>query len=166
MSEPMVERQVVRLVVLDAQQSILLFHTRDPGHPEFGMWWELPGGGIDPGESYLDTAVRELREETGIVVSPAQVGEPTWRRTATFRYRQERRLQHEVVVPVRLPGPGPDVDETERLEYEKQDYVGFRWWLVAEVTGSGERFYPGRLPALLPDFLRGERIEEPFEHWS
>lgn len=166
MSEPVVERQVVRLVVLDAQQSILLFHTRDPGHPELGMWWELPGGGIDPGESYLDAAVRELREETGIVVSPAQVAAPTWRRTATFRYRQERRVQHEVVALVRLPGPGPDVDETERSEYEKEDYVGFRWWPIADVTGSAERFYPGRLPTLLPGFLRGEWIEEPFERWS
>jgi hypothetical protein len=58
------------------------------------------------------------------------------------------------------------VDETERLEYEKQDYVGFRWWPVSDVTSSVERFYPGRLPVLLPGFLRGERIEEPFERWS
>jgi 8-oxo-dGTP pyrophosphatase MutT (NUDIX family) len=166
MAEPVVERDVVRLVVLDTEARMLLFHTHDQDHPEFGMWWELPGGGIDPGETYLEAAVRELREETGIVVSPTQVGAPTWRRTATFRYRQERRLQHEVVVSVRLAGPGPDVDETERLEYEKQDYVGFRWWPVTDVTGSAERFYPGRLPTLLPGFLRGEQIDEPFERWS
>ncbi len=166
MTEPVVERDVVRLVVLDADARMLLFHTHDQDHPEFGMWWELPGGGIDPGETYLEAAVRELREETGIVVSPAQVGAPTWRRTATFRYRQERRLQHEVIVPVRLAGPGPDVDETERFEYEKQDYVGFRWWPVCDVTVSAERFYPGRLPVLLSGFLCGERIEEPFERWS
>ncbi|MEU4645582.1 NUDIX domain-containing protein [Micromonospora sp. NPDC023814] len=60
-------------MVLDADGRVLLFHTRDPDHPRLGTWWELPGGGMDPGETYLDTAVRELREETGIVATAAQI---------------------------------------------------------------------------------------------
>jgi hypothetical protein len=31
---------------------------------------------------------------------------------------------------------------------------------------SDERFYPGRLPALLGAFLDGDEINEPFELWS
>ncbi len=53
--------------MLDAQDMVLLFQTHDPDHPSLGRWWELPGGGIDPGESYLDAAIRELHEKTGIV---------------------------------------------------------------------------------------------------
>ncbi|MER7763775.1 NUDIX hydrolase [Streptomyces sp. NPDC097619] len=35
--------------------------------------WELPGGKVDPGEGFADTAVRELAEETSLRAEPAAV---------------------------------------------------------------------------------------------
>ena len=121
---------------------------------------------IDPGETYLNAAIRELREETGIVVEPDQVGAPTGRRRTSFVHRGVRRVQDEVIVPVLVDGAGPMVDESGRLHHEKEDYFDFRCWPVTEVAGSTERFYPGRLPELLPAFLAGEQIDEPLEVWS
>jgi 8-oxo-dGTP pyrophosphatase MutT (NUDIX family) len=35
--------------------------------------WAASGGHVEPGESYLEAAVRELREETGLVVAPEEL---------------------------------------------------------------------------------------------
>lgn len=35
--------------------------------------WILPGGGIHRGENHLAAAVREVREETGVVIDPVQL---------------------------------------------------------------------------------------------
>lgn len=163
---PVVERTAVRMVVLDAADQLLVFHTHDLDYPDLGEWWELPGGGLDPGETYLEAAVRELREETGIVIAPDGVGPPLWRRISSFIFRGERRLQSEVVVKVRLTVVAPGIDESGREEGENDAYIGHRWMPLTEVWSTADRFYPGRVPELLPDFLAGKEIDEPFELWS
>jgi 8-oxo-dGTP pyrophosphatase MutT (NUDIX family) len=54
----------VRVLCLDGEGSLLLMRWRDPldGHDT----WEPPGGKVEPGESLVQAAARELREETGI----------------------------------------------------------------------------------------------------
>lgn len=42
-------------------------------HPTRSKWWDIPKGQMEPGESYVETAIRELREETGLVVAPEQL---------------------------------------------------------------------------------------------
>jgi 8-oxo-dGTP pyrophosphatase MutT (NUDIX family) len=159
------ERSCVRVVVRDRAGRILLFRavlaSRADTH-----WWELPGGGIEPGESYQQAAVREIREETGLEISAAQVGPPRWRRTSTWTARGIRRLQHEVVVAVDVDADAPPVTDGGRTAEEVEEYVDARWWEVAEVLASTERFYPGRLPELLPAFLAGADLTEPFERWN
>ena len=163
---PLVERRVVWLVVLDADGRVLLFHTRDSTDPSLGTCWELPGGGLEAGETQADAARRELLEETGIEATPDRIGPSTWRRDVTYRYRGERRLQHESVLPIRLNDARPEIDPSRRDEHEGQDCFGSRWWQVDDVVRSRDRFYPGRLPELLPLFLAGAEIDEPFERWS
>ena len=52
----------VGVVIVDAQGRILLERRSDNG------MWGLPGGKIEPGESLCQTALREVREETGLEV--------------------------------------------------------------------------------------------------
>lgn len=159
------ERDAVRVVLTDEGGRVLLFHAVTETVGPAG-WWDLPGGGIDDGESYLEAAVREVREETGLILDPARVGPPRWRRDSTWRSRGLRRLQHEVVVAASVPGHRPAISVSGRTASELEVYVASRWWEVAEILASPERFYPGRLPELLPAFLAGEHIDEPFEVWD
>jgi 8-oxo-dGTP pyrophosphatase MutT (NUDIX family) len=162
---PWVERNVVRVVLIDSSDRVLLLHVRDLANPSFGTAWELPGGGMEPGESQAAAAARELREETGIEIAAARIGPVTWCRDVSYTYRGARRLQHEVIIAARLPGAAPPVDDSQRVDFESEDLFECRWWTVDEILTSAERFYPRSLPALLPRFLAGESIEEPAEVW-
>ncbi|MDP5348320.1 MAG: NUDIX hydrolase [Paracoccaceae bacterium] len=88
---------------------ILLTHQADPW-PEF----QLPGGGIDPGESPLAALHREVFEETGwSIAAPRRIG--TFRR---FTYMPEYDLWAEKLCmiylarPVRRIGPPSEAGHT------------------------------------------------------
>lgn len=162
-----VERTSVRVVLLDDDGRVLLFRTLDPSMPEIGEWWELPGGGLEPGESYAETAVREIHEETGFDIALASLPDlPRWNRDSTYVRRHRRTWQHEVVVVARVRGSGPVPAREGRTPDELEEYVGHRWWDVADIAASSERFFPSRLPGLLTGFLAGDVIDEPFDLWN
>ena len=165
MDLPIVERTAVRLVVLDADERVLLLHVQDLTNPQFGTAWELPGGGIEAGETYNEAALRELREETGFEVPAEAIPAPTWRRRIEYVYRGTCWHQRELVAVVRLPEVSPRVDASRRVGNEKEDVIGARWWSMQQLLTSSERFYPRSLPALLPRFIAGESIDEPLERW-
>jgi bifunctional NMN adenylyltransferase/nudix hydrolase len=62
---PVRRRRTARVLVVDHTGRMLLFSDSDPGIPGL-RWWITPGGGVDPGESDLQAAVRELAEETNL----------------------------------------------------------------------------------------------------
>jgi len=161
-----IERHAVRVLLVDAAGAVLTLSTQDAGNPDFPMTWELPGGGMEPGENMAATVVREVREETGLRIQPADVGEPLWRRDVRYTYRGERRLQHETVFVVRLRQVAPALDVSGREPHEQQDHLHHRWWSVAAMQAATACFYPRSLPRHVTALLDGLPIDDPMERWD
>ncbi len=51
-----------RVMVVDGDKVLLIRHTYVPG-------WQLPGGGVGPGETFEEAGARETLEETGYRVT-------------------------------------------------------------------------------------------------
>ena len=72
---PEVNRHTARVLLFDHEDRILLFLTTAPDTSGVARWI-TPGGGVDPGESAEEGAIRELFEETGLRVET--LGNPVW----------------------------------------------------------------------------------------
>jgi 8-oxo-dGTP pyrophosphatase MutT (NUDIX family) len=60
-------------VLLQQDVHCLLITRRAAGLRNHSGQWALPGGSREPGESVEDAALRELREETGVVLGTGEV---------------------------------------------------------------------------------------------
>ncbi|MTK01913.1 NUDIX domain-containing protein [Micromonospora sp. CP22] len=146
-------RCAARVLLVDAADRLLLFRGSDPARPDDGRWWFTPGGGLDPGETYAEGAVRELAEETGLRLSVAEVGEPVHADVVEFSfdgvwYRQEQRF-----FLVRVSAH--QVDTAGFSEVERGSVDRYRWWSIDELTGTTERCYPLDLAEVLARALAG-----------
>lgn len=80
-------------LIIDAERRILLCHATGTRH------WDIPKGIQDPGETTLETARRELLEETGLELDAA-----LFRDLGGFAYRSDKRLHlYKVEVGDSLP---------------------------------------------------------------
>lgn len=79
MSEPALRRVAVAVIERDGRFLIARRHEEGP----HGGLWELPGGKCRKGEGPAECVVREVREETGLTVSPGPAA-------GILRHRYER----------------------------------------------------------------------------
>jgi 8-oxo-dGTP pyrophosphatase MutT (NUDIX family) len=155
-------RQTARLLVIDDQQRILLFHIHDvrplhEAYPEMSIYWITPGGGVEKHETVEQAAVRELWEETGI--QAAAIGPCVWRYERVMHLTTETLLQQERFFLV--SAPTSEVTMLNLLPYEQETHRAFRWWTYDELEQSQEYFLPPGLARQLAPLLRGELPAEP-----
>ena len=111
-------------LIRDADGRLLLV-ANDYSASGHGIRWGLPGGGIEPGESLAECAVRECREEVGVTVDLGRYVGIIERRTPTFHI-QAHHYEATIV------GHGPRVIPGE------EHVIDFAWLAANEL-----RTHPG-----------------------
>ncbi|WP_377268959.1 NUDIX hydrolase [Peterkaempfera sp. SMS 1(5)a] len=135
-------RRAARVAVLDPDAAVFLLRY---DNEEVGVHWAMPGGGLEPGETPVEGAVRELREETGWTdVTPGPLL-CTWEHDFTRAGVPVRQFEHIYLAH------GPRREPTERAVagHPEDGILHWRWWSPQELADCPDALWPPDLPELL-----------------
>lgn len=151
-------RRAARVILLDEADRVLLMRGHDLDQPE-RSWWFTVGGGIDAGEDARSAAVREVREETGLVLDPDALVGPVLTRSAIFDFYAEHCRQDEEFFLARVAGEGAaDVASLSRdgwTQVELDVLDELCWWDLEALARVEQEVFPEGLVDLVRPLLRG-----------
>ena len=150
-------RKTARVLPVDPEGRVLLLHGWDPKRPEKPFWFTI-GGGADAGESLRDAGARELREETGIVVDPARLGEPFAHNTVEFSWAGYHIVQEQTFYAVLVESADVSLDGLDAWERATTDTYG---WLSADDLGPDMPPADPSLPGLIRAAVASVRGDAP-----
>ncbi len=143
------ERPTVRVLLLAPDSRVLLIRFHDARLNGATVFWATVGGGLDPGESLAEGALREIREETGL--SNITLGPVVWNDDVVIVVDGEPVFFREQYIVAWTAETNLTFEGWTELEREV--IKDMRWWTVAEIAAATEQVYPEVLAQWLPDIL-------------
>jgi 8-oxo-dGTP pyrophosphatase MutT (NUDIX family) len=95
-------RNTARVLPVDPEGRVLLLRGWDPLRPRDRYWFTI-GGAAHRGEPLRSAAVREMREEVGLVVEESRLGEPLEISTIEWSQLRIRIVQDQSYFAVAVP---------------------------------------------------------------
>ena len=143
-------RRTSRIILLDETDRALLFYTKG-SVPAQRTRWITPGGGVDEGESHHEAAVRELFEETGLVVD--DLGDPVWSLDFAVDYAGgDHDTGHAEYYLLRASAFIPSSENW--TDDERIDVLEHRWFTIDQLRSESEPVDPPVLAEVIERFLR------------
>jgi 8-oxo-dGTP pyrophosphatase MutT (NUDIX family) len=147
------ERSAARVILLDADGRVLVMRGHDVNQPE-RSWWFTIGGGIDPGETPVEAALRETREEVGVALTAADLVGPVLTRTGIFEFYAETCRQYEVFYLARTPS-AIEVTAAGWTDAERELLDEMAWLTAAELREQPLEVFPPELPDVVDHLVAG-----------
>ncbi|MFI8948097.1 GNAT family N-acetyltransferase [Streptomyces sp. NPDC053750] len=144
---PRTPRRAARVAVLDPEGAVFLFRY---DNVEVGVYWAMPGGGIEADESPREGALREVREETGWTDLDPGPLLCTWEHDFTHLTVGPVR-QHEHIYVARGPRREPTGPHLAAA-HAADGILTWRWWTRKELAEAPEPLWPPDLARLLDAF--------------
>jgi len=138
-------RPTARVLLTNKLNQVFMLKTHFD--PEVGLppRWLVPGGGIDDGEDTLTAAIRELYEETGLVVTAEDLGEPVLEATGRWDWADGLNYHTYTDTIYELQIQDFKLDTSGFTEDELRDVLEYRWWNLSELFESEELVAPHEL---------------------
>lgn len=140
------QRHAARVLVLDAQQRVLLIRfamQRSDGPFSF---WAAPGGAIEAGEDAAGAAARELDEELGLRLP---LHGPVHHARGVFEFEGRVIENHDSFFLARLPAGSAAPELRGATAAERELLRGWRWFDAQALAAETLPVFPAGLPGLL-----------------
>lgn len=142
-------RDTARVLMYSPNKTFLLLKTHFD--PEVGLppRWLTPGGGIDQGETAPQAAIREVHEETGLILEIQEIGDPVLITSGRWDWADGVSYHTYTDTIYEFKTPEFEIDTSGFTQDERRDVLEYRWWSLEEVLASDEPLGPHELRELI-----------------
>ncbi len=143
-------RTGVGIIMLNKNNEVFVGKRKD--NP--GKYWQMPQGGVDEGENYIDAMKRELSEETGTKNIKILKELSGWQKYEIPNYllgkiwKGKYRGQKQKWFIVRFLGEDKEIN----LKTDRQEFIDWKWIKAEDLTnvivGFKKKLYENLLPEI------------------